>query len=855
MNNPTHQVFTVYSIFFLATSLVSFFVTFLAFQRRSVKGAAELAWLMIAAGAGAFCIIFESAAPIMSEKIIWSKFEYFGGVATPVLYLIFVLRFTGKDKFISAKNILLLFLIPIVTLVLTLTNERHNLIWSGFSPISVRTNLMEYYHGLWFWIGYIGYTYLLLGASTILLFNFILRHGKAFSSQGWIVLTGGLFPWVVSIIYLTGSNPVPGLDLAPVSIIVSGTVAAYAILYSGFLDLVPIARETLVETLPDGILVLDSQNRIQDINEAALTFLAIKQKNIIGFPIKESGASTKELLFASIGNNTVEQVEIKTHETIHTFSIIKQPIKNQPGSRLVIIRNISDRKRAEEALIESEIKYRGLVENSPDAIAIYVDTEIVFVNKECLRLMAAQSESELIGKSVIQFIHPDCRELVMERMKAAKREGSVLPLVEEKYIRLDGSPVQVEVKTTTIKFGKRMAVQLIVRDITERKKTELELIKAKERAEESDKLKSAFLANMSHEIRTPMNGILGFADLLKTPDLTGEQQISYVNIIQKSGERMLGIINDIIDISRIESGQMKISLTKTNINEQIEGLFSFFLPEVKEKGLHLLIGSFLPVKEAIIKTDSEKFNAILINLIKNAIKFTQKGTIEVGYERKNDELEFFVRDTGIGIRNEQKEFIFERFRQGNESLSRSYEGAGLGLSISRAYVEMLGGRIRVESEFGKGSSFYFTLPYNTDLTSMVLITNIERGVKVKPQIKNLKILIAEDDKASEILIEKSIGSVGKVEWRVKNGADAVDVCRNNPNIDLILMDIKMPVIDGYEATRLIRQFNKEVIIIAQTALALIGDKEKAIEAGCNDYISKPIDSRAFFRLLEKHFVK
>jgi PAS domain S-box-containing protein len=855
MNNQIHQVFTVYSIFFLATSLVSFFVAFLALQRRSVKGARELAWLMIAAGIGAFCIIFESAAPIMSEKIIWSKLEYFGGVATPVLYLIFVLRFTGKDKLISLKNILLLFLVPVITLVLTLTNERHNLMWSGFSPISLRTNLMEYYHGLWFWIGYIGYTYLLLGASTFFLFKFILRHGKAFSSQGWIVLTGGMFPWIVSIIYLTGNNPVPGLDLAPVSIILSGTIAAYAILYSGFLDLVPVARETLVETLPDGILVLDRLNRIQDINEAALTFLGIKDKNIIGFPVEESGACIKDLLIAAIGNNPVEQIEIETDEIINTFSIIKQPVKNQPGSRLVIIRNISDRKQAEEALTESEIKYRGLVENSPDAIAIYVDKEIVFVNKECLRLMAAQSESELIGKSVIQFIHPDCRELVMERMRASTIEGSVLPLIEEKFIRLDGSPVQVEVKTTAIKFGKKMAVQLIVRDITERKKTEMELIRAKERAEESDKLKSAFLANMSHEIRTPMNGILGFADLLRTPDLTGEQQISYVNIIQKSGDRMLGIINDIIDISRIESGQMKISLVKTNINEQIEGIYSFFLPEVNEKGLNLIVGSALPAKEAIIKTDREKLNAILINLIKNAIKFTQKGSIEVGYERKNGDLEFFVRDTGIGIRNEQKELIFERFRQGNESLSRSFEGAGLGLSISKAYVEMLGGKIRVESEFGKGSSFYFTLPYNTDLTSMVLITNTETDIQLKPQIKNLKILIAEDDSASEMLIEKTIWSYGKVEWRVKNGADAVDVCINNPEIDLILMDIKMPVMDGYEATRLIRQFNKEVIIIAQTALALIGDKEKAIDAGCNDYISKPVDDRIFKRLLEKHFVK
>jgi len=241
-----NQVFTIYSVFFIGTSLVSFFVAFLAFQRRSIIGARELAWLMIATGTGAFWIIFETAAPTVAEKIFWSKLEYSGGLASPVLYLIFVLRFTGKAKLLSQRNILLLFMIPVVTYLLVLTNESHKLIWSGFSPISEKTNLMEYFHGIGFWLGYILYTYVLLLLSAIYLIHFIIHKTKTFRYQALIILSGGMLPWIVSVIYLTGLSPVTGLDLTPSSITLSGTLACYAILNFRFLDLVPVARETLV---------------------------------------------------------------------------------------------------------------------------------------------------------------------------------------------------------------------------------------------------------------------------------------------------------------------------------------------------------------------------------------------------------------------------------------------------------------------------------------------------------------------------------------------------------------------------------------------------------------------------------
>ncbi len=381
----------------------------------------------------------------------------------------------------------------------------------------------------------------------------------------------------------------------------------------------------------------------------------------------------------------------------------------------------------------------------------------------------------------------------------------------------------------------------------------------KQRAEESNRLKSAFLANMSHEIRTPMNGILGFTGLLKEPELSGEEQQKYIQIIEKSGARMLNIINDIVSISKIESGIVDINLSETNINNQLQFVYDFLKLDADNKNLKLSFTCALPEKEAIIKTDSEKFYGILSNLVKNAIKYTDKGTIEFGYTNKGEEFEFYVKDTGIGIPKERQEAIFERFIQADIVDKMARQGAGLGLAISRAYVEMLNGRTWVESEEAKGSTFFFTIPCNIDYVKNINnTTNVFSENKSKPIIPKklgLKVLIAEDDEASEMLISIELEKFSREILKVTTGIDAVEICRQHPDIDLVLMDIQMPGMNGYEATREIRKFNKDVIIIAQTAFALIGEKDKAIEAGCNDYIAKPIKKAELQSLIQKNFKK
>ncbi len=506
-----------------------------------------------------------------------------------------------------------------------------------------------------------------------------------------------------------------------------------------------------------------------------------------------------------------------------------------------------NRKKAELKLQESEFRFKALHNATFGGIIIH-DQGLILDCNQGLANITGYTVDELIGIDGFLLIAEQSHEIVMKNILSAYEKP-----YEAVGLRKNGNEYALRLESRNIPYKGKQVRTTEFRDISEQKSAELEIIKAKDKAEESDRLKSAFLANMSHEIRTPMNGILGFASLLKEPGLTGEQQQEYIKIIEKGGVRMLNIINNIVNISKIESGQMEVSIQETNINEQIEYIYSFFKPEIEKKGIQFLLNNSLPLSEAIIKTDREKIYAILTNLVKNAIKYTENGSIEIGYYIKNDkeftELEFYVKDTGIGIPKDRQKAIFERFIQADIEDKMAHQGAGLGLSISRAYAEIIGGKICLESEEGKGSTFYFTLPYKTD----VLRDNFHEDNKLtsidKTSANKFKILIVEDDEASEMLLSISIEKIAKEIITVRTGIEAVQACRNNPDIDFVLMDIQLPKMNGYEATQEIRKFNKEVIIIAQTAYGLSGEKDKGIAAGCNYYLPKPIDITELKRII------
>jgi len=387
-------------------------------------------------------------------------------------------------------------------------------------------------------------------------------------------------------------------------------------------------------------------------------------------------------------------------------------------------------------------------------------------------------------------------------------------------------------------------------DITEQKKMLAELIASKEKAEESDRLKSAFLANISHEIRTPMNGILGFAQLLKVPHLTGEELAEYTDLIMQSGERMLNLINNLINVSRIEAGETMVQVSVTPVNDLLRDLYAFFKPEIDKKGLRLNCTLGLPDRESIIETDSGKLIQILTNLIQNALKFTTSGEIDFGYTMINNTLEFYVIDNGIGIASDMKEKIFDRFHQVDNTLTRTQEGSGLGLSISKAYVGLLGGTIRVESREGWGSEFYFTLPYKQ--TSSRIIPAPSPDLQ-QPHINasSVNALIAEDDAVSSLLLKKNLTNENITTLFAVNGVEAVEMVRQHHEINIVLIDIRMPLLNGYEASRLIKEFRPELPVIAQTAFASKEERDKAREAGCDGYITKPINTDELLKLMKK----
>jgi signal transduction histidine kinase len=392
----------------------------------------------------------------------------------------------------------------------------------------------------------------------------------------------------------------------------------------------------------------------------------------------------------------------------------------------------------------------------------------------------------------------------------------------------------------------------LAKDIELRKVVEERYIQAKEKAEESDRLKSAFLANMSHEIRTPMNGILGFTALLNNPRLNENKRNEYWNLVNSSSQTLLNLIDDIIDISKIETGQLIIHENKCNLYQLLHQLFGIFKDNVllKEKNLDFTIKVAESLQDLVIICDYARLRQIFSNLLSNAIKFTEKGSIEFGYSLLNSangrdnngsSVLFFVKDSGIGIHDDQIPLIFDVFRQIDDSYTRKVGGTGLGLSISKNLVNMLGGEIWVDSKQELGSTFYFTIPFHKgerNSRSMTPSNLIGRENNINWEKK--VILIAEDEEINFLYLNTVLKRTKASIYWVKNGKEAVEWCKMNEKIDIVLMDIKMPIMNGYEATQEIRKFKPAIPIIAQTAYAMANEKTLCLMAGCNAYLSKPI---------------
>lgn len=381
-----------------------------------------------------------------------------------------------------------------------------------------------------------------------------------------------------------------------------------------------------------------------------------------------------------------------------------------------------------------------------------------------------------------------------------------------------------------------------------------ELVNSKLKAEESDRLKSSFLANLSHEIRTPMNAINGFTELLISTPLNETERLEYLTIIEKSGKNLVSIIDDLIEMSKIDSNQITPNLAPLNLENCIYELYETIkitIPKTKDIELHILKNDF-PAEYNII-SDEIKLKQIIVNLVTNGIKYTEKGTVSFGYEinKKNKTIKFSIVDTGLGIDKENQKYIFDRFKRIESDLSIKEGGLGLGLAISKAYIEMLNGSITLKSNVGKGSIFSFTIPLKYDTVQKIIVQPINENLNPKKE-EIYTILIAEDDNINFLLFQKMMSQKNYQIIRAINGKEAVEICLNNPNLDLVLMDIKMPLMNGFEALEHIKPIRPNLPIIAQTAYSSSDDRDKIFAAGFSDYIIKPLNRDRLFELINQY---
>jgi signal transduction histidine kinase len=370
---------------------------------------------------------------------------------------------------------------------------------------------------------------------------------------------------------------------------------------------------------------------------------------------------------------------------------------------------------------------------------------------------------------------------------------------------------------------------------------------AEQKAIESDRLKTAFLQNISHEIRTPMNSIVGFSEFLKDKNLSESEKDQYLEMISKSSDQLLNIVNEVLDISLIETGNVSVNLKRVQLNHLMEEIYQSYKPLIN-KEISFTISTGLSDSLSLIITDVTKIRQIISNLLNNAVKFTDKGHIGFGYVLADNELQFFIEDTGIGIAVDFQDKVFDRFLKAGSDEQRIYEGVGLGLAICKGNIGLLKGKIWMESEKGKGSKFFFTIPYKPVYEEEPVISN-NKDISI---LDNMTILIAEDDDINYLYIKEIFKGSGVEILHAFNGKEAVEMCQKNDRIGIVLIDIKMPVMNGYEAIKKIREFRPKLPIIAQTAFALSNEMLKAFNAGSNDYISKPFTKEQLLAMISKN---
>ncbi|MBI5541924.1 MAG: response regulator [Bacteroidia bacterium] len=517
---------------------------------------------------------------------------------------------------------------------------------------------------------------------------------------------------------------------------------------------------------------------------------------------------------------------------------------------------IKRRKISEEVLRQSEEKFSISFNRTPVPMFIIDEKgNIVDVN-ESFEEITGLRKNKIKGHYILSipfFESAADYEFISNKTQI---NGSVQNYIM-KYVRKNGLG-SCSFSGELIKLNDKPNILAIVFDISERQKYENDLKLAKEKAEESDRLKSAFLANMSHEVRTPLNVIIGFSDLLRDHTLSQELRDEYIDMVTSNSRNLLELINDIIDISKIEAGQLRVSESACNLNQTLRQLYNWINKDKIEKnknGLDVVVSTPLIDSDSFILIDEGRLKQIFVNLLTNALKFTNKGKIEFGYIVREKDLKFYVKDTGIGINKANLALIFERFKQADEGTARKYGGTGLGLAITKAITELMGGAIWVESEPDKGSIFYFSLPYKPLKKEEFKEESNDIQNNIQHDFSGNTFLIVEDDQASYYYLKTILERNKARIIHASNGLEAINAIKQNAEIELVLMDLHLPEMTGCKVTEEIRKIRPYMPVIAQTADAQAETREHAIACGFNDFVTKPISREILYKVIRDYLKK
>lgn len=517
------------------------------------------------------------------------------------------------------------------------------------------------------------------------------------------------------------------------------------------------------------------------------------------------------------------------------------------------IQNENKLTRVEEALVDSNQFNNQIIQNVQEGIVVYdLNINVQLWNPYMERYSGIMAIN-ILGKNPFELYPFFSDSKVLDNIKNALNGVTTLDYDYPFALTALGKSGWASDSATPLRndTGEIIGVICIVRDITERKRVELELMASKEKAEESDCLKTSFLNNVSHEFRTPMNAIMGFSNLLINDVAELEQRQVFVNIIQTACDQLLNIVTDVVEISEIQAKQIKLIEKETHLQSIFDEVIDLYAQEAKQKELGFIFEVTLNEEHYQTTTDPYKLSKILKHLVSNAIKFTYSGFIKIECRLLNNQEYFFsVTDSGIGISEEMQQKIFEPFRQVETGTTRKYGGPGIGLSIAKAYIEAMGGRIALQSEINKGSTVLFQLPYKPKELHKDALPDKVADI----DLTNKTILIAEDEYTNYLLLQEYLSKTNVKILHARNGIEALNFCRNNASIDLLLMDIKMPELDGFTAAKQIKIFRPDLSIVAQTAYSMQNDSKKYESIAFDDYITKPISELKLTELLKKYIL-